>query len=165
MRFWNHIGMILKNRLIFAVKITPKIKAMKDCLLETVADPVKEARRYVTNAKDLLTERGKLDTETQLYEDRKYVRMAGNTLWNGVLVILEALFQLKTKKRPHPDVIDYKNAISGRDKKLLSLFISGYETMHIYMGYDGGQRKEACDAGFGLANDIIDRCAAMLPKP
>lgn len=26
--FRNHIGMILKNRLIFAVKITPKIKAI-----------------------------------------------------------------------------------------------------------------------------------------
>ena len=131
-------------------------------MLEVVAEPVTEARRYVDNAKKLLRENGKLDTETHLYQDRKYVRMAGNTLWNGVLVMMEALFHLKTKQRPHPDVMDYKDAIAQRDKKLLSLFISGYETMHIYMGYDGGQRKGICDEGINMANEIIDRCATML---
>lgn len=136
---------------------------MKNSVIEIVADPAKEARRYVENAKDLLRDKGMLDKETRLYQDRKYVRMAGNTLWNGVLVIIEALFHLKTKKRPHPDVMDYKNAISNRDKKLLSLFVSGYEIMHIYMGYDGGQSKEACDGGINIANEIIDRCAVMLP--
>ncbi|MBO6027176.1 MAG: DUF5618 family protein [Bacteroidales bacterium] len=132
--------------------------------IEVVENPVEEARRYVQNAKDLLNERGKLDIETQLYKDRKYVRMAGNTLWNGVLLIVDAVFHLKSKERPHPDVIDYRNAISNRDKKLLSLFVTGYEMMHISMGYDGSQSKVACQEGFRLANDIIDRCAAMLPS-
>lgn len=134
----------------------------KDQVIETVADPVSEARRYVQNAKDLLTNKGKLDPETQLYHDRKYVRMAGNTLWNGVLVILEAVFHLKTKKRLHPDAVDYKNAISQRDKKLLDLFIAGYECMHIAMGYDGIRDKNISASGFRLANDIIDRCGAMI---
>ena len=75
----------------------------RDQVIEKVADPVQEAKRYVQNAKDLLTSKGNLDPDTQLYADRKYVRMAGNTLWNGVLVILEAVFCLKTKQRPHPD--------------------------------------------------------------
>lgn len=135
---------------------------MRDCNLEIVNDPVKEARRYVQNAKDVLRDNGKLNTELQLYEDRKYVRMAGHTLWTGVLLILDSLFHLKSKKRPHPDVIDYRDAISNRDEKLLSLFVSGYETMHIYMGYDGNQSKNTCDEGFRLANAIIDRCATML---
>ena len=95
---------------------------MRDINLEIVKDPVTKARRYVDNAKDLLRDNGKLDTETRLYQDRKYVRMAGNTLWNGVLVIVEALFHQKTKQQPHPDVMDYEDAISQRDKKLLSLF-------------------------------------------
>lgn len=131
-------------------------------MLEIMEDPVSEAHRYVNNAKDLLRSNEKLDSETHLYDDRKYVRMAGNTLWNGVLVILEAVFQLKSKQRPHPDVVDYKDAIAHRDKKLLSLFISGYETMHISMGYDGILRKGICDEGFNIANEIIDRCSKML---
>ena len=138
---------------------------MKDSnTIETIEDPVKEARRYVQNAKDLLTENGKLNTELQLYEDRKYVRIAGNTLWNGVLLIIDAVFHVKNKQRKHPDAGDYRDAIAVRDKKLLSLFVSGYEIMHIYMGYDGAQSKASCQEGFRLANDIIDRCAAMLPS-
>ena len=82
--------------------------------LEAYKDPVEEARRYVQNAKDILNDNGKLDTELQLYEDRKYVRMAGNTLWNGVLLILDAVFHVKNKKRQHPDVGDYRDAIALR---------------------------------------------------
>ena len=130
---------------------------------EVYVDPVEEARRYVQNAKELLNERGNLDTELQLYQDRKYVRIAGNTLWNGVLLILDAVFHVKTKQRKHPDVGDYRDAIADRDKKLLSLFVTGYEVMHIAMGYDGIQSKSTCQDGFRLANDIIDRCTVMLP--
>ena len=72
---------------------------MKDFILEPVADPVNEARRYVKNAEDLLKNHGQLDYETQLYRDRKYVRMAGNTLWNGVLLIVDAIFHVKNGSR------------------------------------------------------------------
>lgn len=68
-----------------------------------VNDPVLEARRYVQNAKDLLTEKADLDNETQLYRDKKYVRMAGNTLWNGVLLILEAVFHVGNVKKTSVD--------------------------------------------------------------
>ena len=127
-----------------------------------VADPVAEARRYVENAKTILREKGDLDYETQLYRDRKYVRMAGNTLWNGGLLIIDEVFHVKTPSRPHPDVLDYKQAVSKRDKKLLNLFVSGYEILHIYMGYDGGLQKDACQGGIDIANQIIDRCSRML---
>ena len=135
---------------------------MRDYMIETVSDPVIEARRYVANAKELLEKNGQLDYETQSYSDRKYVRMAGNTLWNGVLLILEEVFHIKNNDRPHPDIIDYKEAINKRDKKLLRLVIIAYETIHIYMGYDGNPAKDTCQVGFRLANDIIDRCAGML---
>lgn len=131
---------------------------------EVYDDPVQEARRYVQNAKDILNEKARLDLETQLYQDRKYVRMAGNILWNGVLLIINAVFLVKKtpKSRPHFDT--YRKAIATRDQKLLSLFIGAYETMHIYMGYDGGLDKEACSGAVRMANDIINRCAAMLPS-
>lgn len=135
---------------------------MKDIMLESVADPVTEARRYVENAKDLLKNNGNLDYETQLYQDRKYVRMAGNTLWNGVLLIINAVFHVKRAGRLHPDVIDYRDEVAKRDKKLLALFNTAYETLHVYMGYDGNQSKATCMEGFRFANEIIDRCAAML---
>ena len=135
---------------------------MKDPVIEVVANPVAEARRYVKNAQTLLKEYGNLDYETQLYQDRKYVRMAGNTLWNGVLLILDAVFHVKRVGRPHPDVIDYRDEVVKRDKKLLALFNTAYETIHVYMGYDGNQRKALCMDGIQLANDIIDRCSGLL---
>ena len=107
---------------------------MRDFIFEVVTNPVDEARRYVTNAKDLLEKNGQLDYETQIYGDRKYVRMAGNTLWNGVLLILDAVFHIKSKDRSHPDIVDYKDAITKRDGKLLKLVIVAYETIHIAMG-------------------------------
>ena len=129
---------------------------------EAYDNPVEEARRYVQNAKDILNERARLDVETQLYQDRKYVRMAGNTLWNGVLLIINAVFLIKKTPKSRPHFGTYRKAIAARDQKLLALFIGAYETMHIYMGYDGGLSKEACSGAVGMANNIIDRCATML---
>ena len=131
---------------------------------EIYTDPVKEARRYVKNARDILNEKGKLDAETQLYQDRKYVRMAGNILWNGVLLILDAVFHVNTDDGTRPDIRDYRNAIVKRDLKLLTFVNVGYDIMHLSMGYDGNPYKANCQKGISLANDIIDRCAAMLPS-
>ena len=133
-------------------------------MIEIVANPVAEARCYVENAHDLLKKHGKLDYETQLYTDRKYVRMAGNTLWNGVLLIIDAVFHVKRVGRLHPDVIDYRDEVAKCDRKLLALFVAAYETIHVYMGYDGNLRKALCMDGIQLANEIIDRCAVMLTK-
>ena len=125
-------------------------------------NPVEEARRYVDNAKKLLVENGELDVMTRLYGDRKYVKMAGNTLWNGVLYILDAVFHVREDRRRRVDINAYRDAISNRDKKLLMMVNTGYEAMHIHMGYDGIQMKDTCDGAFRLANEIIDRCATML---
>ena len=126
-------------------------------------NPVEEARRYVDNAKTLLKEKGELDPETHSYTDRKYVKMAGNTLWNGVLLILDAVFHVKKNKKTRPDISDYQQAIVDRDKKLLSLVNNGYDIMHLSMGYDGILDKTVCDKGFYIAREVIERCAVMLP--
>ena len=132
---------------------------------EVYEDPVEEARRYVQNAKDLLIEKGKLDVETQLYKDRKYVRMAGNTLWNGVLLILDAVFHVSEKDKERPSIRKYQLAVAERDYKLLDYVTTGYTVMHLSMGYDGSPSKANCQEGFRIANAIIDRCAVMLtPK-
>ena len=130
---------------------------------ESIANPVAEARRYVQNAKELLEEKARLDVETQAYQDRKYIRMAGNTLWNGVLLILDATFQLENKKG-RLSIYDYRNVVGQRDKKLLDMVNRGYDTMHLAMGYDGNLEKAISSAGIRIANDIIDRCEVMLVK-
>jgi len=125
-------------------------------------NPIEEAQRYVDNAKSLLREHGELDTNTRLYGDKKYVKMAGNTLWNGVLFVLDAVFHIGGTKKNRPKIQDYKDAAYHRDKKLSQFVQVGYETMHLAMGYDGNQNKDVCDAGFNLANEIINRCALLL---
>lgn len=125
-------------------------------------NPVEEARRYVDNAKKLLVENGELDVETRLYGDKKYVRMAGDTLWKGVLLILDAVFHVRKDRRTRVHIEDYVEAVNKRDGKLSKLVNTGYDTMHLYMGYDGIQDKNTCDSGFRIANDIIDRCAKLM---
>ena len=127
-------------------------------------NPIEEAQRYVDNAKDTLKDKGELDTVTRLYGDRKYVRSAGHFLWNAVLIVLDAVFQVKSPRRRHPDIKDYKEAVASRDRKLLTLVKVGYDTMHIAMSYDGNQSKAVCDEGFRLADEIIKICSKMLPK-
>ena len=137
---------------------------MRDSSVPTeVKDPVAEARRYVQNAKDTI-QKADLNTETQLYRDPKYVRMAGNTLWNGVLLILDAVFQVTHNNKNRAHFSDYQKAIVQRDYKLLDFVITGYNVMHLSMGHDGILKKSICNDGFSLANEIIDRCAAMLTQ-
>lgn len=126
-------------------------------------NPIDEARRYVANAKTLLREHGELDPDTQCYGDPKYVRMAGDTLWKGCLIALDAAFGIRKnlKKGQRPDIDDYKSAVAARDKKLLQFVNSGYTIMHLHMGYDGVLAKGATDTGFRLANEIINRCSVL----
>lgn len=125
-------------------------------------NPIEEARRYIENAKKTLNENGQLNIETHRYEDPKYVRAAGNYLWLGVLVALDAVFEVRKDRRTRVKIDDYERAVSKRDKKLLGWVEDGYNIMHLYMTYDGVQSKNTCDDGFRIANDIIDRCAQML---
>ena len=129
--------------------------------MEKMIDPIKEARRYVANAEEVI-KKAKYDPETESYLDSKYVKTAGNILWGGCLVALEALLQIR-KGKGRPSIEKYKEAAGKRDKTLLKFINAGYETMHLFMGYDGSNDKKVCDAGFKRANDIIDRCATMLP--
>ena len=127
-------------------------------------DLIKEARRYVDNAEQTLRENARYNSELKQYDDDKYVRAAGHYLWHSVLLALDAVFDVRKDRRTRVDINDYYEAIRKRDKKLLALVTSSYNTLHLSMDYDGNSRKKVCDAGFELANDIIDRCAMMLIK-
>lgn len=126
-------------------------------------NPIEEARRYVANAREVI-KKAEYDETLKRYTDPKYVKMAGNTLWNGCLIALDAAFGVseKMKKDQRPDITDFRNAVAKRDKKLLDDLNEGYRTMHLYMGYDGALGKKTCDDGFDYAKRIIDRCAMLV---
>jgi len=65
-------------------------------------NPIEEARRYVSNAATAIL-RANYDSEMRRYTDGKYVKMAGNTLWNGCLIALDALFGIN-KRKGRPDI-------------------------------------------------------------
>ena len=125
-------------------------------------DPIAEARRYVENAHKTLNENGELDLETRLYQDEKYVRAAGNYLWLGVLMALDAVFKVRKDRLTRVDINAYLDAIGKRDRKLLNYVNTGYDVMHLSMNYDGVPAKGVSDEGFRLANAIIDRCEMMM---
>lgn len=122
-------------------------------------DPIEEARRYVSNAKETI-EKANFDPEIRGYTDNKYVKTAGNILWNGCLLALEAVFHLR-KGKGRPSIDKYEEAAAQRDRKLLNAIVEGYNILHLSMGYDGIRSKKVCDAGFESANAIIDRCAML----
>ncbi len=126
-------------------------------------NPIEEARRYVANAEEVI-KKANYDPELKIYTDGKYIKMAGNTLWSGCLVALDAVLGIP-KGKGRPSIEKYKEAASKRDRKLLAAIVAGYDMMHLYMGYDGTKGKKTCDAGFEYANTIIDRCSLLYKEP
>ena len=115
-------------------------------------DTVKEAKRYIGNARTILSE--KAHKEKGYYQDRKYVRMAGNTAYSGVLVVLDSI--LEDKKEGLKDVKWYKQHLAKMDKRLLDTFVSVYDTLHLAVGYDGNLDSEVVQTGLKRADSIID---------
>lgn len=115
-------------------------------------DTVKEAKRYIGNARTILSE--KAHKENGYYQDRKYVRMAGNTAYSGVLVALDSI--LEDKKKGRKDVKWYKQHLAKMDKRLLDTFVSVYDTLHLAVGYDGNLDSEVVQTGLKRADSIID---------
>jgi len=110
-----------------------------------------EAHRYLENAKEIL--RDKAQKEDGYYKDKKYVKMAGNTAYNGVLEALDGLFG--TKKKGRKSVDWYQEELSKVDKKILTSFNSAYNMLHLLMGYDGELNADAAVVGIKEAEKII----------
>jgi len=110
-----------------------------------------EAHRYVDNAKQILKE--KANKEDGYYQDKKYVKMAGNTAYSGVLVALDGFFGLKKKGRK--SVEWYQEELGKVDRKILTTFNSAYNMLHLLMGYDGELDVKICNVGLEKAESII----------
>jgi hypothetical protein len=129
---------------------------------QTVSDmaelkhPIREAERYLQNARQILSEKAGKDGD--YYNDRKYVKMAGNTAWNGVLVALDAVLGVRgnLKKNQRPDFKDYLTAIAVKDNKMTRPLLFAYESLHKTLGYDGNARYKIVQDSMDQAKMILD---------
>ena len=112
---------------------------------------VAEAHRYLDNAKEILRE--KAQKEDGFYQDEKYVKMAGNTAYSGILVALVELYGIKKKGRK---ILDwYQEELGKVNKKILNSFNSAFNMLHLLMGYDGELNVKVCKTGLEEAEKII----------
>ncbi len=121
---------------------------------------IREAMRYIDNAKDILREKAK--KEDGYYQDKKYVKMAGHTAYSGILVALDDLLGIKRKGRKSVDW--YKTELSKLDKKVTSSFTNAYDILHLSLGYDGATSVKLAQLGFEEAEQIISWIDTRLQK-
>ena len=144
----------IKNNHIFAENYKKQMSEEKT--------PIEEAKRYLTNAKEILSERaGKIGN---YYNDGKYVKMAGDTAWKGVLIALDSVFRVKKKPNQRVSVEDYKASIAQTNRQVLTMVNAGYQILHLSMGYDGIKNYKVCQAGIEEAKKIINWCEKNTKK-
>jgi uncharacterized protein (UPF0332 family) len=118
-----------------------------------------EALRYMDNAKEVLKKAGK---EGIFYKDKKYVRMACGTAYNGILVALDAWLTLKgieipQEKGKRTSIDFYRQHIAKLDKKALSYVNNAYDVLHLYGYYDGILDSRVVNAGLDTAYELINK--------
>jgi hypothetical protein len=119
------------------------------------SNPIQEAERYLSNARQLLSE--KAGKDGIYYTDKKYIKLAGHAAWCGVLVALDATLKVKEKmkKGQRPDIKDYQEAIGKVDKKMPRILMNSYDTLHKILGYDGNLNYKVVQAGLEEAQYLI----------
>lgn len=124
-------------------------------------EAISEARRHIDNAKDFLSNNAK--KQDGLYQDKKYVKIAGHTAYTGILLVLNELLGEKNRKTPK-SVEWYQYELSRVDKSLLSNFTTAYQILHIDMGYLGSKSAELASLGLQKAEKIVDWVETRLEK-
>ena len=118
--------------------------------------PIREAERYLQNARQILSE--KAEKDGAYYNDSKYVRMAGNTAWNGVLIALDAVLNIRStlKKGQRPKFNDYQDAIAKIDKNMPCVLYNAYSLLHFTLGYDGVTSYEVVQESLDQAKIMLE---------
>ena len=120
---------------------------------------IEEAKRYIDNAKEILSTKAGKDNNH--YSDKKYVRMAGNTAYNGVLEALDVIVP-SLPKRKRKSVEYYQMELAKKDKKLLVLYNDTYQILHLSLGYDGNLNVAVVKAGMEAAEELIEKVGRFI---
>jgi hypothetical protein len=117
-----------------------------------------EAARYMDNARGFLL---KAKKDGSVYTDKKYVRTACGTAYNGVLIALDAWLAVKgvpkPSKKQRKSIDWYMDSIAKLDGKVKSLLYSAYEVLHLAGYYDGIKSVKIIASGFDVADEIIGK--------
>ena len=127
-----------------------------------------ESYRYLDNAREILSEKAK--KKGKFYEDVKYVKMACNTAYSGLLVAMNDYFFTKGIKFPKPkgkrnqsvDVNFYRKNLAKINKSKLKEFNEAYFHLHLFGGYDGSLSVDISQNGISFAKSIIDWIAKQM---
>jgi hypothetical protein len=116
-----------------------------------------EAMRYMDNAEETLR---KAKKEDNFYADRKYVRTACGTAYNGVLLALDTYLKLKDVELPKKrrrSIDFYTQHIAKLDGKMLQNLNDVYDILHLSGYYDGILNALVINEGFTNAHEIISK--------
>ena len=117
-----------------------------------------EAIRYMNNANDTLQKARK---DGNHYIDKKYVKTACGTAYNGVLLALDAWLALKgipePPKKQRKSIKFYMSNIAQIDKKLAAGMEDVYDILHLSGYYDGITNVKVIAEGFDTAYEIIEK--------
>jgi hypothetical protein len=121
-----------------------------------------EAMRYMDNAKKTLEKAG---MDGKWYKDRKYVRTACGTAYNGALEALDTWLLLKGVELPKSNargnkkgksIKFYDDNVKRLKQKMGRVLDSVYTALHLNGYYDGILDSEIIKVGFKSAKELID---------
>jgi len=116
-----------------------------------------EALRYMENAETTLQ---KAKKEDGYYHDKKYVRTACGTAYNGALIALDAYLMLKDveiPKKKRRSIMFYSYKIAQLDRKMSNYLDVVYSVLHLDGYYDGVLKASIIKEGFDVAYQIIEK--------
>jgi len=120
---------------------------------------------YITNAKEIL--RTKAQKKGEFYSIPKYVRMAGDTAWHGVLLAIDYWMEKeghKINRKKRVNVSYYQDFLAQKNLNFLIKQKSAYDILHLYMGYDGELDSNISKRGIELAEEILNWVKKYVPE-
>jgi Domain of unknown function (DUF5618) len=107
------------------------------------------AQKILIKARSILAEKAGKDGD--YYTDKKYVRMAGRTAWQGVIIGLNECLKIQEKSE-----LKVYQKILAQNPYYLEIFNNAYDTLCKALGGDGNLNIMIVDAGLKRAKQLID---------